>query len=209
MNYKVDLEKKKRIHKGYLHNCKGWMILSHGIIIIFILFNILFAFYGFVIKNSFVIEDITASNYGLKNTLLVWVIIIAVDLILAFLWFIQHILAAGISGKYISQRINENLQIDETYIEYGYQNAVGATPGDRVIVKIRLDSIKKIIITEKISKIEILGELCSVYYDNYINRKTRAKIDDFEEGTFIMFDYFIPKLIPYFDKNFKEKLEVS
>lgn len=196
MNHQVDLAKKDKTQREYFRSCKGWLTLSYGIVIFFILFNVLFGLYGLVKKDTFIVKDIYDSGYGLKDTLLVWVIIIAVDVILVFLWFIQHILAIGITGKYIIQRVNENLFINESYIEYSYQNAVGASPGDRVVVKIPLDSINSMIITENIRKIEIVGKICSVYYDNYVHRKTRTKPDDFEEGVFVIFDYFVPELIP-------------
>lgn len=202
MQFKPDLNKKSYIQERYYHSLKEWMALSYGIIAIAVLYTIIFAIYGFAIEDTFLILLPTDIGYGTKNTFLVWTILITTDLILAFLWVIQYMIGYdGVAGRYMSQRANETLLIDESYIEYRYQNATGATPGDRVVVRIKRDTISRIRINRENARIEITGLRCNVYYDNYARRRTRADVNDFQDGTFVVFDYFTPELIPYLENT--------
>lgn len=208
MRFNVDKQKKRMVHKTYLRSRRGWMALSCGIIIFFTLFNIIFAVYGFADKSTFPVMDPMASDYGQKNMLFVWTVLIAVDVIVVFLWFIQHIIAVGITGIYSVQRINESLSAEEKYIEYCYQNAIGRSPGDRVVVRMPTDKVREIRIYKKDHMVEIYGEMSSVYYDDYAKRKTRANVDDFEESTFTIFDYFSPGLIPYLRETYNDRVRM-
>lgn len=199
MKFKVDSDKKEAVHKKYLRSKKEWKVLSYGILAWMILFDILFGIYGFVLKDTFIIQYVTDSGYGTKNTFLVWTVLVTADIIFLFLWSIQKIVAYRWTGRYISERVNERLSIDEDMIEYSYQNAVNATPGDRVVIKVK--DIESISIDEDSSKIEIFGKINQVYYDNYARRKTRGDIDTFEDRNFVLFDYFVPEVIPYVKKG--------
>ena len=201
VSFCIDDLRKDGIQKKYIKTSKWAMMLSVGLLTIFTLFTILFAIYGIGLKSTFIVQDVTASNYGEKNTLLVWTVLIAADFIILFLWFIQKLVINGIYGKYINQRINESLIISNGIIKYGYQNSVGSTSSDRVIVVIPIDGIKSIKINREIERIELKGTISSKYYENYSKRITRAPKDNFTEGSFVLFDYFEPKLTEFFIKN--------
>ena len=141
--YNINLLKKNEIHKKYIKSNKSILILSYGIIIILILFDFLFGLYSFVLEDTFVVQDIYAYNYGEKNYTVIWCVLITVNLIVGFLWIVLKISVYRIYGKYISERINESLIINDFNIEYGYQNLIGSTNIDRVIVRIPIQDIKR------------------------------------------------------------------
>lgn len=207
--FNVDGLKKKQIQKNYIRSSKVASSLSVSFFILIGLFTVVFLIYGFGLKDTFIVQDITDSNYGLKDSVSVWFVLVTVDFILALLWFMQKLVVNIVLGKYINQRINESLIISNGEIEYGYQNLVGASSGDRVIVKIPFDNISTIRTDQRVKKIEILGMVSSKYYENYSQKKTRAPKNNYKEGSFVLFDYFEPGLIEFLEKNYAEKLEVK
>lgn len=207
--FNVDGLKKKQIQKNYIRSSKVASSLSVSFFILIGLFTVVFLIYGFGLKDTFIVQDITDSNYGLKDSVLVWFVLVTVDFILALLWFMQKLVVNIVLGKYINQRINESLIISNGEIEYGYQNLVGASSGDRVIVKIPFDNISTIRTDQRVKKIEILGMVSSKYYENYSQKKTRAPKNNYKEGSFVLFDYFEPSLMEFFKKNYAEKVEVE
>lgn len=207
--FNVDGLKKKQIQKNYIRSSKVASSLSVSFFILIGLFTVVFLIYGFGLKDTFIVQDITDSNYGLKDSVSVWFVLVTVDFILALLWFMQKLVVNIVLGKYINQRINESLIISNGEIEYGYQNLVGASSGDRVIVKIPFANISTIRTDQRVKKIEILGMVSSKYYENYSQKKTRAPKNNYKEGSFILFDYFEPGLIEFLEKNYAEKLEVK
>lgn len=207
--FNVDGLKKKQIQKNYIRSSKVASSFSVSFFILIGLFTVVFLIYGFGLKDTFIVQDITDSNYGLKDSVSVWFVLVTVDFILALLWFMQKLVVNIVLGKYINQRINESLIISNGEIEYGYQNLVGASSGDRVIVKIPFANISTIRTDQRVKKIEILGMVSSKYYENYSQKKTRAPKNNYKEGSFILFDYFEPGLIEFLEKNYAEKLEVK
>lgn len=205
----VDLENKKKLQKRFIKSNKSTTILSFGIWGILLIFSIIFAVYGLGMKNTFLVQDLTATNYGEKNFLLIWTILITVDVVILFLWFIQRIAVNGVLGKNNSQRVNESLIISQDVLEYGYQNSVGASSGDRVVVTIPLNKIEQIKINKMLGMIELRGCISSKYYENYAKKQTRAPKDNYKNGSFIVFDYFQPGLIEYFKNNYAGKVEVE
>lgn len=205
--YNVNLTKKKEIQKKYIKSNKGILALSYAILSILFLFTIFFGVYGLLVKETFIVNDVYAYNYGEKNTLFVWCVLIGVDLIIGFLWIIVKIAMYKIYGKHIIQRIHESLIISESHIEYGYQNLIDSTDEDRVIVKVPIQDIQKIKINKLFSRVEIIGKINSIYYENYINKITNANENDFKDGSLILFDYFEPGILEYFEKNHREKME--
>ena len=204
--FTVDRFRKKKIQKNYLHSRKGWMALSYGLLSVIVLFTIIFTIYGFGIKNTFLIYDPSDTAYLTKDTLLVWLILLTGDFILVFLWLVQYKLANGISGKYIGQRVNESLIISDTLIEYGYQNAVGQVPGDRIVITLRLQTIREINIDKTLSRVEIWAdEIRSVYYDRFSDGVKMTRADGkYEAASFVAFDYFEPSLIKYIEANLSQ-----
>lgn len=208
-SFNVDASKKKKIQKNYIRTNRGPTVLSIGLLSILMIFTIAFAAYGLGLKSTFLVQDVTASDYGEKNTLLVWVVLITVDIIILFLWFVQKLVINGIFGTFINQRINESLFISDKEIEYGYQNSVGASSGDRVIVRVPIHSIRQIKINRKIARVELVGLVSSKYYENYLQKKTRAPKNNYKEGSIILFDYFDPEIIKFFEGKYAEKVEVE
>ena len=207
--FSVDDLKKTKLQKKYIRTNKSATAISVGFLVAFLLFTIAFSVYGFGRENSFLVQDVTSSDYGKKNLVLVWFVLITVDIIIMFLWFVQKLVVSGIFGRFIKQRINESLIISSDVIEYGYQNLVGTSSGDRVIVKIPFANISTIRTDQRVKKIEILGMVSSKYYENYSQKKTRAPKNNYKEGSFVLFDYFEPGLIEFLEKNYAEKLEVK
>jgi Flp pilus assembly pilin Flp len=204
----VDGLKKANIQKKYIKTSKGATALSIGLLATFIIFTIVFAVYGFGNENTFLVRDVTASDYGEKNLFFVWTVLITVDIIILFLWVIQKIAVNGILGKYINQRMNESLVISDEVIEYGYQNSVGSTAGDRVIVKVPVDNIRQIKIDRSIARIELIGLISSKYYENYSRRETRAPKNNYKESSFVIFDYFEPELIEFCENHYAQKVNL-
>lgn len=199
--FQINKEKKADIQRNYIESSMLVGLFSAGLLIAIIVFTVMFAMYGFGLKDTFLISDITASDYGQKNWVLVLVILITVDVILLFLWCIQKIVVWEIFGRYIDQRINESLCISNELIEYGYQNLVGSAPGDRIIVQIPVNSIRQVRIDRDLKKIEIDGMISSKYYENYAKRRTKAPEENGKEGSFVIFDYFEPELISLFTRG--------
>ena len=92
------------------------------------------------------------------------------------------------------------MAISDDFIEYGYQNSVGASSGDRVVVRVPLKGIREIIIDQKIHRIELIGLVSSKYYENYAQRNTKAPEDNYKEGSLVIFDYFEPGLTRFVKK---------
>ena len=207
--FSVDDLKKTKLQKKYIRTNKSATAISVGFLVAFLLFTIAFSVYGFGRENSFLVQDVTSSDYGKKNLVLVWFVLITVDIIIMFLWFVQKLVVSGIFGRFIKQRINESLIISSDVIEYGYQNLVGATASDRVIVRVPIDSIRQIKINQEIARIELCGLVSSKYYENYSQKKTRAPKNYYKEGSLVIFDYFEPGLIEFFKKNYAKKVEVE
>lgn len=207
--FKVDISKKKKIQKNYIKTRKGATVLSLMFMFVLVIFNVAFPIYGLGIKSTFLIQDITASDYGEKNKLIVWVVWITVDIIIFFLWFIQKIVINGIGGKFINQRINESLIISDNEIEYGYQNLSGSSVGDRVVVRVPIVGISQIKINRNIARIEVVGLVSSKYYENYSQKKTRAPKNNYKEGSLVIFDYFEPEIIKFFEENYSDRVEVE
>lgn len=208
-NFEIDLMKKKEVQKKLIKSKKKAAFFSNGMMAFIVLFSVVFFVYGLLVKDTFVVHDIYAYNYGEKNRWLVWCILLGTDLVLVFLWVIFKLVIYRICGKYISERVNESLIISDANVEYGYQNLVGSTDVDRVIITLPVRDIKKVKINRQSECVEICGLVSSVYYDNYKNKETRALKDKFEEGTLILFDYFKPGIIKFFEKNYKEIVEVE
>ena len=208
-SFRINELKKTKVQKKYFKTSKGAMITSIGMAVTFFAFTIAFSVYSFGMKNTFLVQNITASDYGEKNLLVIWSVLIAVDIIILFLWVIQKMVVFIIYGKYIGQRINESLTISADAIEYGYQNLVGSTASDRVIVRVPVDSIRRIKIDKKIDRIEICGLVSSKYYENYARKETRAPKNNYKEGSLVLFDYFEPGLIEFFKENYAETAETK
>lgn len=198
--FAVDFSKKKEIQNNYIRKSKWPTVLSLGLLAAIVVFTVTFAVYGFGMRDTFLVQDVTASDYGQKNIVLVWVLLITVDVILLFLWFVQKLVVYEVFSKYIDQRVNESLAISDDFIEYGYQNSVGASSGDRVVVRVPLKGIREIIIDQKIHRIELIGLVSSKYYENYLQRKTKAPEDNYKEGSLVIFDYFEPGLTGFVEK---------
>lgn len=198
--FKINLKKKQQIHKKYIKSNKIFGILSKGLIAVIIIFNVCFLIYGFGFSSTFVVSNVFSYQYGQKNIALIVCITAGVNAILLFLWLIQKIVVKEVTGRFISQRINESLAAENGYLEYGYQNFAVSHEGDRVVIRIPLDKIYKIGYDEKIQKIQITGLMCSRYYDDYLRRKTRAK-EEYDKDIFITFDYYEPPLIQYLQEN--------
>lgn len=198
--FAVDFSKKKEIQNNYIRKSKWTTVLSLGLLAAIVVFTISFAMYGFGMRDTFLVQDVTASDYGQKNIVLVWVLLITVDVILLFLWFVQKLVVYEVFSKYIDQRVNESLTFSDDFVEYGYQNSVGASASDRVVVRVPLKSIREIIIDQKLHRIELIGLVSSKYYENYLQRNIKTQEDNYKEGSLVIFDYFEPGLTGFVKK---------
>lgn len=198
--FAVDFSKKKEIQKQFIRKSKWPTVFSLSLLTMIVLFTIAFSVYGFGMRDTFLVQDITASDYGQKNIVLVWVLLITVDVILLFLWFVQKLVVYEVFSKYIDQRVNESLTFSDDFIEYGYQNSVGASASDRVVVRVPLKGIREIIIDQKLHRIELIGLVSSKYYENYAQRNTKEPEDNYKEGSLVIFDYFEPELTGFVEK---------
>lgn len=201
----VNKQQKKKIHKNYLKSYKVIYIIPYIMIILAIVFSIGLLIYGFGNENAFIVNDATDTDFGKKNIMLLFFILGTVDIVLAFLYLIIKITTKRISGRNISERINETLLIKNDCIEYGYQNYAGAVDGDRVIVQLPFRYINKITYNNTTKKTVFMGKYTSKYYEDYKIKTTRAD-DTLFSDDFIIFDYFEPSLI---DALRKTGLEVT
>lgn len=201
----VNKQQKKKIHKNYLKSYKVIYIIPYIMIILAIVFSIGLLIYGFGNENAFIVNDATDTDFGKKNIMLLFFILGTVDIVLAFLYLIIKITTKRISGRNISERINETLLIKNDCIEYGYQNYAGAVDGDRVIVQLPFRYINKITYNNTTKKTVFMGKYTSKYYEDYKIKTTRAD-DTLFSDDFIIFDYFEPSLI---DALRKSGLEVT
>ena len=201
----VNKQQKKKIHKNYLKSYKVIYIIPYIMIILAIVFSIGLLIYGFRNENAFIVNDATDTDFGKKNIMLLFFILGTVDIVLAFLYLIIKITTKRISGRNISERINETLLIKNDCIEYGYQNYVGAVDGDRVVVQLPFRYINKITYNNATKKTVFMGKYTSKYYEDYKTKTTRAD-DTLFSDDFIIFDYFEPSLI---DALSKTGLEVT
>ena len=190
----VNKQQKKKLHKNYLKAHKVLYILPYIMIILAILFSIGLLIYGFGNENAFIVRDVTDSDFGKKNMMLLFFILGTGDIILTFLCLVLKITTNRISGRNISERINETLLIKNDCIEYGYQNYAGSIGGDRVVVQIPFRYIKKIIFNNATKETVFKGKYTSKYYEDYKTKTTRAD-DTLFSDDFIIFDYFEPSLV--------------
>lgn len=206
-NFKINLDVKRTIHNNYRKTKKGYMILSYGLIGITILFTVIFLIYGLGLESTFIVEDSTSYQYGEKDMALIFCILAAVDVVLLFLWAIQKLVVKRITGIFLSERVNESLILEDGYLEYGYQNFAGASACDRVVIKIPVKDIRTVVYEEKIKRIQIRGQMCQRYYDDYLKRETRAS-EEYKEDVFTTFDYYEPSLLRFLQKDLKVNVEV-
>lgn len=190
----VNNQDKKVVHKKYLKSKKVMYIIPYFILISVLVFSCVFMVYGLGNKNAFVVKDITDSDFGKKNILLMWFVLGTIDVILAFIYIVSIIFIKRITGKNISERVNETLLIKNDCIEYGYQNYAGSVDGDRVVVQIPFRYISKITYSNTTKEIVFKGKYSSKYYEDYKTKETRAD-DKLFSDDFIIFDYFEPSLI--------------
>lgn len=182
---KIDLEKKKEVHKEYIKTTQ-FANRPRVLLIVAAIFTVILLVYGFAFENTFIMD-------GEKDAILIWGIIMMVDIILVFLWVITKIAIFRGTGKYISERVNESLILEDSVLKYGYQNFAGATEEDRVVVTLSLEQ-NHITYNPLIKQLTFEGTLNSTYYDNYQTRETRAD-GEMKQGTFVLFDYFKPSLV--------------
>lgn len=204
--FEVDDLKKSEVQKRYIRKSKVARAISGVFLAEFLAFTIVFAIYGLGLKDTFIIQDVTTTDYGRKNLLLVWTILVIVDLIILVSWFTVKMIVNSILGRYIMQRLNESLMITDDIIEYRYLKVEGLTFSDRIIVQIPVDSIKKIKINRDISKVELFEVRSSEFYENSSQKKTQAPENDEEGSSYVFFDYFEPGLIEFFEQKYGDRL---
>lgn len=190
----VNKQEKKQLHKKYLKSKKVTYILPYIMIILAVIFSICLLIYGFGNENAFIVNDVTDTDFGKKNMMLLYFILGTVDIIFLFGYMVIRIATNRITGKNISERVNETLLIKNDCIEYGYQNYAGSVDGDRVVVQIPFRYISKITYTNTTKEIVFKGKYSSKYYEDYKTKETRAD-DKLFSDDFIIFDYFEPSLI--------------
>lgn len=192
----VNKQTKTQLHKNYIKSKKIWYILPYIMIILAIVFSIVLMIYGIGNEDAFIVNDVTDTDFGKKNMMILFFIIGTVDIILVFGYVVTRIVIKRITGRYISERVNETLLIRNDCFEYGYQNYVGSANGDRVVVRIPFSCISKIIYSNTTKEIVFTGKYSSKYYEDYKTETTRAD-DQLFLNDFIIFDYFEPSLIDY------------
>lgn len=190
----VNKQEKKQLHKKYLKSKKVTYILPYIMIILAVIFSICLLIYGFGNENAFIVNDVTDTDFGKKNMMLLYFILGTVDIIFLFGYMVIRIATNRITGKNISERVNETLLIKNDCIEYGYQNYAGSVDGDRVVVQIPFRYISKITYSNTTKEIVFKGKYSSKYYEDYKTKETRAD-DKLFSDDFIIFDYFEPSLI--------------
>lgn len=206
--FNVNIYEKNRLHKCYIKSKKWPKIISHSILALIVIFTICFLIYAFGYKDSFLIWNTYDTDYGKKDLILIWGLLIGGDFILAFLWLVQYlVIQVRILGKEIRMKVNESLLVVDSVFEYGYQNAFEATAGDRVVVRIPIEKIEKIKINKDIRRVEFFCSYNSMYYENYKRGITRANPNKFHEGSYVLFDYYEPGLIYFLEINMPEKIE--
>lgn len=194
MRFKVNLARKKELQKRDLKNKPVLYWLPSLFILLAGVFTAGFLIYSLTLEDSFVSVNEMDYNYGEKNYLLIWTILVTVDLLLILFYVFSKLFIRKFTGKYFSERVNESLLLKDNMLEYGYQNYAGSVRGDRVIVKLPLNRLQQATYQKSVEKIVLKGMLNSVYYENYASKETRADTSSFEPGVLVLFDYFEPSL---------------
>ena len=190
----VDPKKKKQIHKNYAKTNKVLYALPYIMLVAAALLTIFLLVYGYGNKDAFIVQDVTDSDFGKKNFMLLYFIIGTADVILLFLFAVIRTAVYGVYGRCISWRVNEMLSVGEGCLEYSYQNHDSTSDRDRVEVVIPFSEIRWVSFEEKTKKVVFNGKYSSMYYEDYQKGETRAD-DILLDGEFIIFDYFDPSLV--------------
>lgn len=133
-----------------------------------------------------------------KDWYMAWGAFACINTIGLFLFVVFRIIRWRLTGKHLSERVNETLSIKSGIVEYGYQNFADSSPDDRVVLL-----IKDWEAMAEDDKITLHGLINQKYYDNYLNGETRAS-DEYLEGDWVLYDYFVPSLKENIESYVKE-----
>lgn len=191
--FSIDTKRKKQLHKKYIKSKPVMWGLQFLFPAALIIFTAIFTVYAFGNADSFIVQLPYDSDYGKKDMIVIWGILICVDLILLFMTVVVRIAVHRFTGVALSERINESLKIEDGMLIYGYQNYAGSIGSERVVVRILLDGGMQITYISSLCRLVFTGKMNSTYYEDY--EKLRTKADGkFENGEFVLFDYFEPSL---------------
>ena len=183
--FKVDETKKKQIHKDLYKRSKITIFL-YVWVVLWLVINIIWTVYTMRPDSWMLVYD---SEIGLhKDWYIAWGVFAFINIIFPTLYIILRIARWRVTGRELSERINESLRLEGEILEYGYQNFAGHTSIDRVVVWIK-DWDAKI----NGDKIIFRGKIKQKYYDDYLKMETRAP-DEYVDGKWILYDYFEPAL---------------
>lgn len=182
----IDERKKKEIHDNEIHNSRI-SLFPKIVIVVWIVSTI-----------AVLIVTLKASEETYK--LIGWCTLAFIIIFGFTMLIVAQIAVKRITGKYLSERINESMVLNGSTLEYGYQNFADHTPLDRVVIKIPLENLSSVKIDRKRKKVELRGKICQMYYDNYLTGETRAK-EEYTDRTVILFDYFEPSLIETLERE--------
>lgn len=191
--FNVDKNKKKKLHKQYIRSKPLLYLAGNLLLAVMVLFTAVFCIYSLTSDTAFLVRDMMEDDYGQKNKLLIGFVVVTVDIVLVFLWVVFKLVIKRVTGKNISERVNETLIWKDSILEYGYQNFAGATRWDRIIVRIPVDRMEKITYQSKLGRLQFTGPVSMVYYDDYEKKLTDIK-EKYENQTVVLFDYFNPSL---------------
>ncbi len=193
IRFRIDDRKKKVIHQKFIRSKPALYLCPFMFVFLAVAFSAIVLIYSLTDGSVFVIRDIMEPDYGAKDFVVVSFVIGTADIVFLFLALISKIAVKRITGRNLSERINESLIYENHVLMYGYQNYAGSTEDDRVIVRIPLERQRQIIYKKDAEQICFSGFYSSAYYEDYRTGQTRAD-GSFTEGNFVLFDYFTPSL---------------
>lgn len=203
--FTVNEKLKSQIHKDVIRKSK-LKFLIWGILAVWIIGNIAFIAYAFINPNTMLNQYEGDENYGKKNWFVIWSIFAIINILGPFFVLITKIVVKRITGKDISERINESLFVENRVLEYGYQNYADHSKFDRIIITMPFDMIEAVKVSPRKKEILIKGKSYQRYYDNYELRMTRAE-EEYIYREILLYDYFEPSFIDCAVSELGEKIE--
>ena len=200
MDFKIDKEKKKDIQK-IINNSKKSIRIIKSIEKTFkiggIIAGILYAGLNIIIPtwSQVNLRGVLTKDYF---SIAMWTTVIVVECL--FLSVAAKVLRKNLAGVNASERIEEQLTLEENILTYVYRIKYQSSPIERIVVKIPLDEISMVSYEKDTGKFVFDG----LVYGDYVTVQegmNEVALQKDDNGKIIIYDYFKPSLRETLEKK--------
>ena len=201
----VDFDKKNLVQKNFFkvdRVSKNMTIISRVLMVVGIVASLVYAIVNIV---SPTLSLVRINGEMEKDFLNIFIFTGIIFIPLVLLGFFIHIFKVNYGSRFIDNRIDESLYIEDDVLKYVFRIKYHSSVEQREVISIDLNKISHIEYNEKSKGVKFFGSLDDCYYMNY-ERKEQGRKSNIDE--FVIFDYFDPKLLETLKSNW-ENLNIS